>query len=334
VVGFDGSTPDDVIPARRSQIQRESWRSAAPTSTSKSRVLRHESSTASIHVQNSKDGGLFVDDPAFLAEWSVEAIALGRLLKNASGGRIPIPHEENWAPSPSRGMMRDDLDGALIVSDAPLEHDKLIHLPAWVSDSSLTPGLDLSTASVENRQGLVVTNLPLLVEEVSDLLTAMEEILEIQRKRRLDMFRPPPWLRRNWFVIATLAPPISYFLHKVSPGETVALVVQKIRDFFRDHLKEPVVAMYVHPSATSFLMCSVSLNHDSIHHRRSFNEIWKGRESFSDKQARMEAMESLKKMIRSWLDDTFPSMPEAKRIALSDAMDVTLLEQQKVRRLS
>ena len=47
----------------------------------------------------------------------------------------------------------------------------------------------------------------------------------------------------------------------------------------------------------------------------------------------MEAMESLKKMIRSWLDDTFPTMPEAKRIALSDAMDVTLLEQQKVRRL-
>jgi hypothetical protein len=70
-----------------------------------------------------------------------------------------------------------------------------------------------------------------------------------------------------------------------------------------------------------------------MHHRKSFNEIWKGRESFSDKQARMEAMESLKKMIRSWLDDTFPSMPEANRIALSDAMDVTLLEQQKVRRL-
>jgi hypothetical protein len=44
----------------------------------------------------------------------------------------------------------------------------------------------------------------------------------------------------------------------------------------------------------------------------------------------MEAMESLKKMIRSWLDDTFPNMPDAKRIELSDAMDVTLLEQQKV----
>jgi hypothetical protein len=211
-------------------------------STSKPRLLRHAGSTASIHVQNSKDGGLFVDDPAFLAEWSVEAIALvRRLLKNASGGRIPIPHEENWAPN--RGMMLGDLGGALIVTDDSNDDDMVIPLPAWVSDGSLTPGLDLSTATVENGQGLVVTNLPLLVEEVSDLLTVMEDILDIQRRRRLDKFRPPPWLRRNWFVIATLAPPISYFLHKVSPGETVALVVQKIRDFFRDHLKEPVVAM-------------------------------------------------------------------------------------------
>lgn len=44
----------------------------------------------------------------------------------------------------------------------------------------------------------------------------------------------------------------------------------------------------------------------------------------------MEAIESLKKMIRSWLDDTFPLMSEEKRIELSEAMDVTLLEQKKV----
>jgi len=43
----------------------------------------------------------------------------------------------------------------------------------------------------------------------------------------------------------------------------------------------------------------------------------------------MEAMESLKKMIRSWLDDTFPDMPEADRIALSEAMDVTMVEKVK-----
>ena len=40
-------------------------------------------------------------------------------------------------------------------------------------------------------------------------------------------------------------------------------------------------------------------------------------------------MESLKKMIRSWLDDTFPEMPEADRIALSEAMDVTMVEKVK-----
>lgn len=43
----------------------------------------------------------------------------------------------------------------------------------------------------------------------------------------------------------------------------------------------------------------------------------------------MEASESLKKMIRSWLDDTFPGMPESERIALSEAMDVTLIEKMK-----
>jgi len=43
----------------------------------------------------------------------------------------------------------------------------------------------------------------------------------------------------------------------------------------------------------------------------------------------MEASESLKKMIRSWLDDTFPDMQESERIALSEAMDVTLVEKMK-----
>lgn len=60
-----------------------------------------------------------------------------------------------------------------------------------------------------------------------------------------------------------------------------------------------------------------------------FNEVWKGRESFSDKKARMEAIESLKKMIRSWLDDTFPEMPESERVAMAEAMDVSMIERKK-----
>jgi len=61
----------------------------------------------------------------------------------------------------------------------------------------------------------------------------------------------------------------------------------------------------------------------------SVNEVWRGRESFSDTKARMEAIESLKKMLRSWLDDTFPEMSEAKRVALAEAMDITLVEKVK-----
>jgi hypothetical protein len=61
----------------------------------------------------------------------------------------------------------------------------------------------------------------------------------------------------------------------------------------------------------------------------SFNEVWRGRESFSDKKARMEAIESLKKMIKSWLDDTFPEMPEEKRFAMAESMDVSMVEKKK-----
>jgi hypothetical protein len=59
------------------------------------------------------------------------------------------------------------------------------------------------------------------------------------------------------------------------------------------------------------------------------HEIWKGRESFSDKKARMDAIVALKQMIRSWLDDTFPGMQESERIAMAEAMDMSLIEQKK-----
>jgi hypothetical protein len=43
----------------------------------------------------------------------------------------------------------------------------------------------------------------------------------------------------------------------------------------------------------------------------------------------MEAIESLKKMIRSWLDDTFPEMLEADRITMAESMDVSMVERKK-----
>jgi hypothetical protein len=43
----------------------------------------------------------------------------------------------------------------------------------------------------------------------------------------------------------------------------------------------------------------------------------------------LEAIASLKKMIRSWLDDTFPEMPEVERASMADAMDVSMVERKK-----
>jgi hypothetical protein len=77
--------------------------------------------------------------------------------------------------------------------------------------------------------------------------------------------------------------------------------------------------------------CRVSCAHLTLSLRRtcSFLEIWKGRESFSDNKARAEAIETLKKMIESWLDDFFPQMPKEKRVEMAQAMDMSLIEQKK-----
>lgn len=40
-------------------------------------------------------------------------------------------------------------------------------------------------------------------------------------------------------------------------------------------------------------------------------------------------MDSLKNMIRSWLDETYPTMPETERNKMAEAMDIRLLEKKK-----
>lgn len=55
----------------------------------------------------------------------------------------------------------------------------------------------------------------------------------------------------------------------------------------------------------------------------------KERESISDHEARVEVIESLKKMIRSWLDETFPEMDERERGNRAERMDMSLIEQTK-----
>ena len=55
----------------------------------------------------------------------------------------------------------------------------------------------------------------------------------------------------------------------------------------------------------------------------------KGRQSFSDIKARQDTTYALKDMIRSWLDEMYPKMPEAERIAMSERLDMSLIERKK-----
>jgi hypothetical protein len=49
----------------------------------------------------------------------------------------------------------------------------------------------------------------------------------------------------------------------------------------------------------------------------------------SDRKARIDAIESLKRMIRSWLDETFSDMPESEKIERANNMDISLVEELK-----
>ena len=62
-----------------------------------------------------------------------------------------------------------------------------------------------------------------------------------------------------------------------------------------------------------------------------FNELFNrgARDTISDHKARIDAIESLKKMIYSFLTETFPLMSEEERKQTANDMDMSLIEQTK-----
>jgi ATP synthase regulation protein NCA2 len=137
----------------------------------------------------------------------------------------------------------------------------------------------------------------------------MEDIMSIQRARRLEKLKPPPWWRQNWFLTTVCAPLACYVCYNISSRGNGLAVVQfmftKVADFFQEHVVRPCLAIY--------------------------HELTKGTEYFSDRAARETAIETLKKMIRSWLDETYPDMLERDKETLSEAMDMSLIEITKER---
>lgn len=215
-----------------------------PRPLEQSYKMKRQESMANVHVKKKAGGGLFVDDPAFLAEWSVEAIWLvRRQLERASLNTVVLPYLGNW--------LDDDLvpgqeDGTLI-----LEKTNTVRRPLWAGERSHgkmdLAGSDGSVGSAEGRPGLDITNLPLMVEEVSELLDVMEDVMEIQRMRRLEVFKPPGWLRRRWYIVSALCPSAAYFIYRMFykgyAKDAIRFVAVRISDFLRERVKEPVTAM-------------------------------------------------------------------------------------------
>ena len=146
-----------------------------------------------------------------------------------------------------------------------------------------SPSSQRSITSTKERVIVGISNLPLMMNEISSLLDIMEDIMDIQRARRLERLKPPPWWRQNWFLVVLGPPSLGYLLYNnlIGKGQTWNLVryaAVKMMDFAREHVVTPCVALY--------------------------DEFTKGPESISDHAARDTATETLKKMIRSWLDET------------------------------
>ena len=109
-----------------------------------------------------------------------------------------------------------------------------------------------------------------------------KDIIDIQRARRLEKLKPPSWFRQNWFLVAMVTPSLTYLCYNIAGKgyvwDLVQYTAEKIIDFAREHVVRPCCALY--------------------------DDFMKGPECISDHAARDTAIKTLKKMIRSWLDET------------------------------
>ena len=214
----------------------------------RSRQSQRRYPQAQVLVGKRHGEGIFVEDPWFLAEWSVEAIALVRKhLFRAGNGKIPIPFETNWTIN----ALKDSNDS----SRTRRNENNIMNLPWWAGEVPVVSdvaeeNVDASNSSmkaVTPKARITITDLPLFVAEVEELLDIMEGMMAIQKQRRLERLRPPSWFRSNWYLVASVAPSLALLFRRLATKgygkEAITFVVQKISTFFRERMAEPVVAM-------------------------------------------------------------------------------------------
>jgi ATP synthase regulation protein NCA2 len=284
-------------------------------------VKHHSLYYTNVLVKNNDGGHIMIDDPA-LAEWSVDAMSLvRRQLLRAANGLVVLPYAENWAEGDDQSRHSYDPAGSMLLETAgSAVTDETVapgKLPLWASmrlrndqdehPDAFDPVHVKDDENTEQTARLQISDLPLLVSEVSELLDVMDSVIQMQRARRLEKLKPMSWLRRNWYMGALSIPPLMYFAFKEAKNGYGLHFLNSIRRyialFFREHVVDPLFAMY--------------------------EEFTKGTVDISDRQARDVAIENLQKMIRSWLDETHPDMPLKQRKRMARAMDISLIEAEK-----
>ena len=261
VAGFDGTMSEDLRFHRISSIELND---VAPPQDSKIDDLPHKPSSnvsnlpqrsrhsslyyTNVFVKNSHDGRIFIDDPA-LAEWSIDAMAIvRRQLYRAANGTVLISFIENWAQG-------DDGIGTTYLLESQgasnyCDDSTPRKFPLWASlTSNKSSDEDAVEADPEQQgsQRMTISDLHLMASEVSALLNVMEDIVTIQRARRLNKLKPPHILRRNWYVSALGIPALAYFCFKMEAHgygwDFVTYAAQKLLVFFREHVSDPLSAM-------------------------------------------------------------------------------------------
>mmetsp|Transcript_29311 Transcript_29311/g.67299 ORF Transcript_29311/g.67299 Transcript_29311/m.67299 type:complete len:499 (-) Transcript_29311:282-1778(-) len=252
-------------------------------------------------------------DPPAVTAWSIDAIRLVRDYLFKAGGGSQIPLEMNWPHPDVHYRRKPSITGTNACStedvgssSSPTPKPIAGMMPRWASflRESFNDGQDLNSEPTD----VVIDNLPLMANEIKELLNIMEHQMKIQRKRRLETFKPASRLSRNWY-ITILATPVSgyalYLLMKEKLWITLSVTAyKKLREFFHEHLFEP------------------------------FQYIWTelftslGRKKIHDHEALQNTIDSLRGMLEHWLRDTYPSMSEKERADRVNRMDLALIEKE------
>mmetsp|Transcript_24184 Transcript_24184/g.52281 ORF Transcript_24184/g.52281 Transcript_24184/m.52281 type:complete len:1171 (+) Transcript_24184:150-3662(+) len=319
--GMDSSRPDgdsDSLPS--SKLIKPRKRKNAQTESM--RIFNH-STLVGTNVSNSPGGSIVVDQEA-LTTWSIDAIRVIRdqLYRAAGSGVRELPFVENW-PREKRHF-RDGGDGNGDAATAAFVNE--LDLPLWAREKSPSPS-DVETSDASRRaaaaaatesvnvspssnislSNIIISDLNNMSNEVSALLQSIEVHLEQQRARRLHRLRPRSRLRRNWYLFAIGMPIGTYALYKLTKEHGGFYLLQrcfsKMADIYRDHVSEPLESIY----------------------QEIFTKT--GRIDVTDRKARTDTIESLKRMIRSWLEEYFPKMPLEEKIERAETMDISLIEE-------